>query len=213
MEPDNSSCLTEVSRSRPIFSDNSFGARWEYEVTMSDGTTQLCPVSPPTVSKLMIPITMSDGNTWHRPASPRTVDHLMEETSRAMACRQALESPLAPRSLAIPQNEIASYPQEWRNGAPSGRYSYIPSYQGWHRGEQPELAHSELAGPSIPAERPLSPVPGPSTQTEPIEQPAFKGPRRSSRVRQQRQRPDNVYGDDPFVDCLTDIQWDEIIAG
>ena len=79
----------------------------------------------------MIPITMSDGNTWHRPASPRTVDHIVEETSRAMARCQALESPLAPRSLAIPQSEIASYPQEWRDGACSSKYSYIPSYQGW----------------------------------------------------------------------------------
>ena len=57
-----------------------------------------------------------------------------------------------------------------------------------------------------PAEWPLSPVPGPSTRAEPIEQPAFEVPRRSSRVQQQRQRPDNVYGDDPFVDHLTDSQ-------
>ena len=55
--------------------------------------------------------------------------------------------------------------------------------------------------------------PGHSTRAEPIEQPAFEVPRQSSRVQQQRQWPDNVYGDDPFVDCLTDIQWDEIIAG
>ena len=38
-------------------------------------------------------------------------------------------------------------------------------------------------------------------------------PRRSRRVRQQRQQPDNVYGDDPFIYRLTDIQWDKIIAG
>ena len=166
-EPDNSaSLLTEVSRSRPIFTDTGFGSRWEYEVTMLDGTIQAHPASPSTVSKLMILITMSDGHVQHRPASPQTVDHVVEETSRAMACRQALESPLTPRSSAIPQNEIASYPQEWRNGAPSGRYSYIPSYQGWHRGEQPELARSELAGLSRPTEQPLSPVPGPSTRTD-----------------------------------------------
>ena len=78
----------------------------------------------------MILITMSDGNVRHRPASPRTVDHVVEETSRAMARRQALESPLAPRKTAT-QSEIASYPQEWHDGARSGKYSYIPSYQGW----------------------------------------------------------------------------------
>ena len=53
------------------------------------------------------------------------------ESSRAAARREALESPLAPQSLAIPQSEIASYPREWRDGARSGKYSYIPSYQGW----------------------------------------------------------------------------------
>ena len=53
------------------------------------------------------------------------------ENSRAAARRQALESPLAPQTSAIPQSEIASYPREWRNGAHSGKYSYIPSYQGW----------------------------------------------------------------------------------
>ena len=66
---------------------------------------------------------------------------------------------------------------------------------------------------SRPAERPLSPIPGPSTRAEPIEQPTFEGPRRSSRVRQQIQRPDNVYGDDPFVDRLTDSQWEQIMQG
>ena len=93
-----------------------------------------------------------------------------------------------------------SYPQEWRDGACFSKYSFIPSYQGWRWSDQPELAQPEHAGPSIPTERPLGLVPGPSTQTEPIEQPAFEVPRRSSRVRQQRQWPDNVYGDDPFVD-------------
>ena len=171
---------------------------------MSNGTMQLHPVSPSTVSKLMIPITMSDGHVQHHPASPQTVDCLVEDTSRAMARHQALESPLSPRSSAIPQTKIASYPWEWRDGARSSKYSYIPSYQEWHQGEQPELARSELAGPSRPTARPLSPVPRPSTRTEPIEQPAFEGPGQSSRVRQQRQRPDNVYGDDPFVDHLVE---------
>ena len=41
-EPDNSaSHLMEVSRSWPIFADSNFGARWEYELIISDGTTQL----------------------------------------------------------------------------------------------------------------------------------------------------------------------------
>ena len=75
------------------------------------------------------------------------------------------------------------------------------------------VAQSELVGLSIPTEQPLGLVPGSSTQAEPIEQPVFEVPQRSDRVRQPRQRPDNVYGDDPFVDHLTDIQWDEIIAG
>ena len=162
-----SSCLTEISQSRPVLVDYDLGARWEYEDTMSDGTTQLCPVSPLTLDKLMTPIRASEGTSRLCPVSPLTIDQLLfpnqEETSRAMARRQALESPLAPRSLAIPQSEIASYPEEWRDDACTRRYSHIPSYQGWHRGEQPELAQSELAGPSIPTEWPLGLVPEPST--------------------------------------------------
>ena len=34
-----------------------------------------------------------------------------------------------------------------------------------------------------------------------------------SRVQQPRQQPENVYGDDPFIDRLTESQWDTIIAG
>ena len=196
----------EVSRTQPKFLNDSSGARWEYEITMADGSTWHCSVSPHTADQLWIPITVGDGIVWRHPASPPTV-------SRAMAHCQLLESPLAPRSMAIPQHEIASYPQEWREGARSGKYSFIPSYQGWRRGDQPELAQPEQPGPSRPAERPLSPVPGPSTQAGPIEQPAFEVPRRSSRVQQQRQQPDNVYGDDPFVDHLTDSQWDMIMSG
>ena len=123
------------------------------------------------------------------------------ENPRILARCQALESPTVPQSSAIPQTEIASYPREWRDGAASGKYSHIPTYMGWCRGKQPELA-----GLSIPAERPLSPVPGPSTRTEPIEQPVFEGPRWPGRVWQPRQQPENVYGDDPFIDCLTESQ-------
>ena len=91
-------------------------------------------VSPTTCSELWIPIAGTDGTiARHCPASPSTV-------SRVMARRQLMESPLAPRSTAIPQHEIASYPQEWHEGACSGKYSFIPSYQGWRWGDQPELA-------------------------------------------------------------------------
>ena len=142
----------------------------------------------------------------HRPASPSTV-------SRVMARCQLMESPLAPRSTAIPQHKIVSYPQEWHEGAHSGKYSFIPSYQGWCRGDLPEFAQREQPSSSRPTERPLSPVPGPSTRAEPIEQPAFEVPQWFSRVQQQRQQPDNVYVDDPFVDRLTDSQWDTIMSG
>ena len=89
MEPGDPVPAMEISRSRPIFTDTGLGSRWEYEITMSDGTTWHCPVSPPTVSKLMIPITMSDGTIRYHPVSPLTV-------SQVMAHCQALESPLAP---------------------------------------------------------------------------------------------------------------------
>ena len=205
-EPDPSASVTEISRTQPIFTNTGFGSRWEYEITMADGTTQHWPVSPSTAFRLWIPITVGDGTIRHCPALPSTV-------SRVMAHHQLMESPLAPRSMAMPQHKIASYPQEWHKGTCSGKYHFIPSYQGWCWGDQLELAQPEQPGPSRPTEWPLSPAPGHSTQTEPIEQPAFEGPRRSSRVRQQRQRPDNVYGDDPFVDHLTDSQCDTIMSG
>ena len=90
---------------------------------------------------------------------------------RILARRQAPESPIIPRSMAIPQSEITSYPREWCDGTHSGKYSYIPSYMGWRRGEQPELAR-----PSIPAEQPPSLPPGPSAWTDLPEQPVFEGP-------------------------------------
>ena len=155
-EPDPSASVTEVSRSQPIFTDTDLGSRWEYEVVMADGTTWHHPVSPPTASKLMIPITVADGTIQHRPVSPPTV-------SRVMARCQALESPLAPRSTAILETEIASFPQEWRVGARSSKYSFIPSYQGWRCSDRLELARTERVGPSRLAEQPLSPVPGHST--------------------------------------------------
>ena len=113
---------------------------------------------------------------WKRGVPPVLSQQYIDaeaESSRAAARREALESPLAPRSLAIPQSEIASYPREWCNGARSGKYSFIPSYQGWRQGEQPELAQAEQSSPSEGIERPLYGDPGPSTRTEPTEQPAF----------------------------------------
>ena len=96
---------------------------------MGDGTIQHRSVSPNTREQLWIPLAGDDGTvTGKCPASPSTV-------SRVMARRQLLESPLTPRSTAIPESEIASYPQEWREGARSGKYSFIPSYQGWRRGD------------------------------------------------------------------------------
>ena len=124
---------------------------------MGDGTIRQCSISPNTHDKLWIPMAGSDGTVaGHHPASPSTV-------SRVMACHQLMESPLAPRSTAIPQHEIASYTQEWCEGARSSKYSFIPSYQGWHRGDLPEFAQPEQLSSSRPAERPLSLVPGPST--------------------------------------------------
>ena len=101
------------------------------------------------------------------PESSRLFD-AEAENSRAAARHQALESPLAPQTSAIPQSEIASYPREWRDGARSGKYSYIPSYQGWRQGEQPELAQAEQLSLSGLMERPLYENPGPSTRAEPI---------------------------------------------
>ena len=107
---------------------------------------------------------------WKRGEKPvLNPDWVEPESSRAAARREALESPLAPQSLAIPQSEITSYPREWRDGARSGKYSYIPSYQGWRRGEQPELAQVGQSGLSGLIERPLDEHPGPSTRAELIE--------------------------------------------
>ena len=101
---------------------------------------------------------------WKKGMQPVLSPSYVEaESSRAAARRQALESPLAPQSSAIPQSEIASYPRKWRDGARSSKYSYIPSYQGWRQGEQLELAQTEQSGPSGLIERPLDEHPGPST--------------------------------------------------
>ena len=54
-----------VSRTQPKFLNDGSGARWEYEVTMADGTTQRCPVSPYTADRLWVPITVADGSVRH----------------------------------------------------------------------------------------------------------------------------------------------------
>ena len=92
----------EVSQTQPVLRHDETGARWEYEITMGDGTIWQRSVSPNTHDKLWIPMAGPDGTiARHCPASPSTV-------SRVMARRQLMESPLAPRSTAIPQHEIAS---------------------------------------------------------------------------------------------------------
>ena len=144
-----SQTLTEQVKSPPHereACDNS-GYYWDWLVTMSDGTTQVQPVSPVTFGNLVHAATSGE------PAEVSSIP----ENPRILARHQALESPTVPQSSAIPQTEIASYQREWHDGACSGKYSYIPSYMGWRRGEQ-----LELAGPSIPTEWPLSLVPGPS---------------------------------------------------
>ena len=87
-----SPCLTELSKA-PISTEYESGARWERTVTMSDGTTRVRPMSPGTLHKLM-------GPYWSRFYSPAA------ENSRALACHQALESPLAPQTSAIHQLSI-----------------------------------------------------------------------------------------------------------
>ena len=72
---------------------------------MGDGTIWQRSVSPYTRDRLWVPMAGPDGTVaGHCLASPSTV-------SRVMARCQLMESPLAPRSTAIPQHEIASYPQ------------------------------------------------------------------------------------------------------
>ena len=126
----------EISRTQPKLRNDGSSARWKYEITMGDGTIRHRSVSPNTCNKLWILMAGTEGTiAGHCPSLPSTV-------SRVMARCQLMESPLAPRSTAIPQHEIASYPPEWREGARSGKYSFIPSYQGWRRGDLPEFVQT-----------------------------------------------------------------------
>ena len=109
---------------------------------------------------------------------------------------------------AIQPEVISSYPQEWLDGFSLGIYQKIPSWHEWHDGVLSVWATSEVSKTEQPVPQPSPPwVPA-----GPIEQPVFEGPRWSDRVWQQQQWPDNVYGDDPFIDRLTEHQWDKIIA-
>ena len=85
----------EVLRTQPVLRRTETGAVWEYEITMGDGTIRQRSVSPYTREKLWVPV----GAGSYHPASP-------DRVSRVMAHRQLMESPLAPRSMAILQQEI-----------------------------------------------------------------------------------------------------------
>ena len=154
-------------------------------------------------------ITMADGSVITRPATPGTAGCLHGQfNARIESWQQALESPNLPRPTAIPSQQIACYPHAWRDGLHDGIYSDIPTYMRWCRGELP-IAVAQLApmeGQPFTSALPREPLAGPI-------EPVFEGPHQSDRVWQQQQRPDNVYGNDLFVDHLTDSQWEEIVAG
>ena len=118
-----SQTLTEQLKSPPRLLEHADGSGfyWDWIVTMSNGTTQVQPVSPETFGDLV------HTKTNRAPAEVSSIP----ENPRILACRQALESPTVPRSSAVPSTTIASYLREWHDGTCSSKYSYIPSYQGW----------------------------------------------------------------------------------
>ena len=61
----------------------------------------------------------------------------VRDRARGLAHRQALETPSSVRFGAIPK-ETDTYPQEWWEGARSGKYSTIPSQVEWRQGMLPE---------------------------------------------------------------------------
>ena len=154
---------------------------------------------------------MADGSIATQPVMPGTTGQVHKQSfARIEVRRHALESPTLLRPTAIPSHEIARYPQAWRDSLHDGIYSDILTYMGWCRGELRALAAQSALEEGWPSTSilPIEVAPGP------IEQPVFnEGPPWSDRAWQQQQWPDNVYGNDLFVDFLTDGQWDEIIAG
>ena len=63
------------------------------------------------------------------PVTPRTYNiefDAVRDHARQLAHNQALQTPSAPRFGTIPA-QTDSYPQEWWEGARSGKYSTIPS--------------------------------------------------------------------------------------
>ena len=85
----------EESRTQPMFRRTGSEAKWEYEITIADGSIRHHSVSPNTHRDLWILVAARDGTVSHCSASPTTV-------SRVMARCKLMESPLAPRSTAIP---------------------------------------------------------------------------------------------------------------
>ena len=70
-----------------------------------------------------------DVPTIDRPVTPQAHDiEFCSARDRAIqeARCQAFETPSAPRFGAIPSEVDTSYPQEWNEGAHSGKYSTIP---------------------------------------------------------------------------------------
>ena len=176
-----------IHTSDPYFKEEWGGGHYYCDVTMADGSIVTQPVTPGTTRQV----------------------HVEQSHARIKSQQQALESPTLPPPTVIPSHEIAWYPCVWRDGLCDGIYSDILTYMGWCRGELPTPA----AQPAPMEGRPSTSALPTEPSADPIEQPVFEGPCWSNRVQQQQQRPDNVYGNDPFIDCLTDSQWEEIIAG
>ena len=75
-----------------------------------------------------------------QPVTPRTYDiefDAVRDRARQLTRRQAIDTPSATRFGAIPA-QTDSYPQEWWEGARSGKYSTILSQMEWRQGILPE---------------------------------------------------------------------------
>ena len=88
----------------------------------------------PFVYKRDVPVAPS------RPVTPRTYDieyDAVRARARELACGQAIDTPSHLRFGAIPA-QMDTYPQEWWEGARSGKYGTIPSQYEWRQGVLPE---------------------------------------------------------------------------